>query len=161
MRRTLIAILCAVIWLFVGQVSEQVCGEHAMRATVRSTAQGSITDSDRGTICRGRRHVAARLVARCCREVRRRGVGTRRSPTHGPRFHEKFSSPRSPTGIRASNVYVGFRHPPFDALRETLSSTFCVDFVFSRFRFGLHIMPTEVCRQSSVSIRYFFYGNVF
>ena len=52
MRRTLIAILCAVIWLFVGQVSEQVCGEHAMRATVRSTAQGSITDSDRGTICR-------------------------------------------------------------------------------------------------------------
>ena len=52
MRRTLIAILCAVIWLFVGQVSEQVCGEHALRATVRSTAQGSITDSDRGTICR-------------------------------------------------------------------------------------------------------------
>ena len=52
MRRTLIAILCAVIWLLVGQVSEQACGEHAMPAAVRSAAQGRITDSDRGTICR-------------------------------------------------------------------------------------------------------------
>ena len=74
MRRTLIAILCAVIWLFVGQVSEQVCGEHAMRATVRSTAQGSITDSDRGTICPASSPVA---VERCGGAVSVRGAARR------------------------------------------------------------------------------------
>lgn len=51
MRRTLIAILCTVLWLLVGQVWEQPCGDRARQDI--STVQEYITDRGGDILCGG------------------------------------------------------------------------------------------------------------
>ena len=51
MRRMLIAILCTLLWLIVGQVSEQSCDRHT--AANPSIVRAAVAESDRDTVCRG------------------------------------------------------------------------------------------------------------